>query len=56
MSKDIKTSQLIPGYVVWGRFLKELDLRLPRKVNGNFLIQIEQQIRAAFGRVPTGQI
>ena len=58
MSKDIKTSQLKPGAVVWGRVLKELDLGLPRKVNGDFLIRVgaEQQIRAAFGRVPTGQI
>ena len=54
VSKDIKTSQRKPGAVVWGRVLKELDLRLPRKVNVNFLIQVEQQIRAAFGRVPTG--
>ena len=56
--KDIKSSQLKPGYAVWGRVLKELDLGLPRKVNGDFLIRVgaEQQIRAAFGRVPTGQI
>ena len=58
MSKDIKSSQLKPGAVVWGRVLKELDLGLPRKMNGYFLIRVgaEQQIRAAFGRVPTGQI
>ena len=36
MSKDIKTSQLKPGDVVWGRVLKELDLGLRHKVNGGF--------------------
>ena len=58
MSKDIKTSQLKLAYAVRGRVLKELDLGLSRKVNRDFLIrvEVEQQIRAAFGRVPTGQI
>ena len=38
VSKDIKTSQLKPGYVIWGRVLKELGLGVLRKMNGNFLI------------------
>ena len=54
MSKDIKSAQPKLDYAVRECVLKELDLCLPRKVNVNFLVQVEQQIRAAFGRVPTG--